>query len=165
MKYCRTVSPSLKLAVIGVSIISPEGFAIRPLIPASCLICCELPLAPESAIIYIELKSVPFSTFPSIILLSSDSRSLNISSETCSFTCAQISIILLYLSPFVISPFLYCFSTFMTSFLPSSITFSFVAGMRISSRDMDIPALVEYMNPISFSLSINSTVFSLPAFK
>ena len=37
VKYCRTVKPSLKLAVIGVSIIEPSGFAINPLIPANCL--------------------------------------------------------------------------------------------------------------------------------
>ena len=36
LKYSRTVRPSLKLEVIGVSIISPVGFAIKPLIPASC---------------------------------------------------------------------------------------------------------------------------------
>ena len=49
MKYCWAVKPSLKLAVIGVSIIDPSGFAIKPLIPASCLICAGEPLAPESA--------------------------------------------------------------------------------------------------------------------
>ena len=50
MKYCITSSPSLKLAVIGVSIIEPSGLAISPLIPDSCLICAAEPLAPESAI-------------------------------------------------------------------------------------------------------------------
>ena len=38
LKYSNAVSPSLKFAVIGVSIISPEGFAIYPLIPANCFI-------------------------------------------------------------------------------------------------------------------------------
>jgi signal transduction histidine kinase len=37
-------------AFLQMSIISPEGFAINPLIPASCRTCCALPLAPESAI-------------------------------------------------------------------------------------------------------------------
>ena len=50
MKYWRTLSPSRKLAVMGVSMISPEGLAINPRIPASCRICCFDPRAPESAI-------------------------------------------------------------------------------------------------------------------
>ena len=41
----------LKFEIIGVSIISPEGLAISPLIPANCFICACEPLAPESAII------------------------------------------------------------------------------------------------------------------
>jgi len=49
MKYWRTFRPSLKLAVIGVSMISPDGFAIRPRMPASWRICCAEPRAPESA--------------------------------------------------------------------------------------------------------------------
>ena len=35
LKYSKTVKPSLKFEIIGVSIISPEGFAIKPRIPAS----------------------------------------------------------------------------------------------------------------------------------
>ena len=50
MKYCSTVNPSRKLAVMGVSMISPEGLAISPRIPASCRIWWALPRAPESAI-------------------------------------------------------------------------------------------------------------------
>ena len=49
MKYCNTDKPSLKFAVIGVSIIDPSGFDINPLIPDNCLICAGEPLAPESA--------------------------------------------------------------------------------------------------------------------
>src|SRR4026207_1997598 len=37
MKYCSTVRPSRKLAVIGVSMISPDGFAISPRIPPHSL--------------------------------------------------------------------------------------------------------------------------------
>jgi hypothetical protein len=40
MKYCSTVRPSRKFAVIGVSMISPDGLAIRPRMPASWRICC-----------------------------------------------------------------------------------------------------------------------------
>ena len=42
--------------MIGVSMISPEGFAMRPLMPASCRICCAFPLAPEWAIIYMGFR-------------------------------------------------------------------------------------------------------------
>ena len=57
IKYSRIDKPSLKLVVIGFSIIdspwSPDffGLAIKPLIPESCLICSLEPLAPESSII------------------------------------------------------------------------------------------------------------------
>ena len=62
IKYSNTDNPSRKFARIGFSIIallvSPDflGFAIRPLNPASCLICCLLPRAPLSSIMYTELK-------------------------------------------------------------------------------------------------------------
>ena len=38
LKYSKTLKPSLKFDIIGVSIISPLGFAIKPLMPASCFI-------------------------------------------------------------------------------------------------------------------------------
>ena len=50
MKYYSTVSPSLKLDLIGLSIMRPRGFDIRPRIPAICLIWAIFPLAPELAI-------------------------------------------------------------------------------------------------------------------
>ena len=56
MKYWRTERPSRKLVVIGVSMISPEGLAIRPRMPASCRICCAEPRAPESAMMKIGLN-------------------------------------------------------------------------------------------------------------
>ena len=96
IKYSITDKPSLKLDIIGLSIISPPpiidflGLAIRPLIPANCLIWSPLPLAPESAIIYTELK-------PS----SSDFNPLIISDATSLVAFVQISITLLYLSPSV----------------------------------------------------------------
>jgi hypothetical protein len=39
MNYCRTVRPSREFDVMGVSMISPDGLAIKPRIPASCRIC------------------------------------------------------------------------------------------------------------------------------
>ena len=56
MKYWSTVRPSRKFAVIGVSMISPDGLAMSPRMPASCRICCVLPRAPESAIMKILLN-------------------------------------------------------------------------------------------------------------
>ena len=38
LKYSKAVKPSLKFEIIGLSIISPEGLAIKPLIPANCFI-------------------------------------------------------------------------------------------------------------------------------
>ena len=56
IKYWSTVRPSRKLLVIGVSMISPDGLAIRPLMPASCRICCAFPLAPEWAMMNIGFR-------------------------------------------------------------------------------------------------------------
>src|SRR5204862_509908 len=50
MKYSSTLNPSRKFDVMGRSMISPDGFAINPRIPASCFTCCRLPRAPESTI-------------------------------------------------------------------------------------------------------------------
>ena len=63
LKYSKAVNPSLKLDVIGLSIISPDGFAIRPLIPANCFICAADPLAPLSAIINTEFIFKPSVVF------------------------------------------------------------------------------------------------------
>ena len=57
MKYSSTDRPSMKLALIGRSMISPFGFAIRPRIPASWRICLNDPRAPELAIMKIGFSS------------------------------------------------------------------------------------------------------------
>ncbi len=95
MKYCSTVSPSRKLAVIGVSMISPEGLAIRPRMPASCRICCAEPRAPESAIMKIGLKEGMRRTLPSWSGTSWVPSSRSISSAIWSVTSAQMSTTLL----------------------------------------------------------------------
>ena len=51
----------MKLALIGRSMISPFGFAIRPRIPASWRIWLNDPRAPELAIMKIEFVSWRFS--------------------------------------------------------------------------------------------------------
>ncbi len=58
MKYSSTDRPSMKLALIGRSMISPFGLAIRPRMPASWRICLNEPRAPELAIMKIGLSVV-----------------------------------------------------------------------------------------------------------
>ena len=50
----------MKLALIGRSMISPFGFAIRPRMPASWRICLNEPRAPELAIMKIGFSSSRF---------------------------------------------------------------------------------------------------------
>ena len=57
MKYSSTVRPSMKLALIGRSMISPFGLAMRPRMPASWRICLNEPRAPELAIMKMGLSS------------------------------------------------------------------------------------------------------------
>ncbi len=49
-KYSRTVRPSRKFDLIGMSMIFPPGSSTRPRIPAIWLIWFMFPFAPESAI-------------------------------------------------------------------------------------------------------------------
>ena len=99
VKYCSTVNPSLKLAVIGVSMIEPSGFAINPRIPASCLTCAGELLAPESKYIKTELKDASCSSSPSLLTtVSVEIVSIN-ELATVSFALDQISMTLLYFSP------------------------------------------------------------------
>ena len=50
MKYSRTESPSMKLLLIGRSMVSPFGLVMHPRMPASWRICLNDPRAPEWAI-------------------------------------------------------------------------------------------------------------------
>ncbi len=96
MKYCRTDRPSRKFVVIGVSMISPDGLAIRPRMPDSCRICCCEPRAPESAMMKIELKDGAFLVSPlSGSLNSAVEISFIMSLAIASATCAQMSTTLL----------------------------------------------------------------------
>ena len=98
------MSPSLKLAVIGVSIIEPSGLAIRPLMPASCLTWAGELLAPESKYIKTELKESSSTSSPSeFVTLSLEIVSIR-ELATASFALDQISITLLYFSPWVTRP-------------------------------------------------------------
>ena len=160
MKYSRTLSPSLKLEIIGVSMNSPECLAMSPRIPASCLIWSLLPLAPDIAIMYMGLK-VPGYSFPFSIRVDF-SISSNIALETRFVASDQTSIILLYLSLLVMIPWTYWFQISSVFLRASLIIFSLAFGTWRSSIPMEIPASVERRNPSSFSLSRNLTVSSLP---
>ena len=58
----------MKFALIGLSMISPFGFAIRPRMPASCRICLNEPRAPELAIMKIGFNSNIVSSIASATL-------------------------------------------------------------------------------------------------
>ena len=58
----------MKLALIGRSMISPFGFAIRPRMPASWRICLNEPRAPELAIMKTGFSSSKFSSIASATL-------------------------------------------------------------------------------------------------
>ena len=104
LKYSRAVNPSLKFDVIGDSIISPDGLAIKPLIPASCFIWAAEPLAPLSAIINTEFIFNPSSVTSVAEIL------FIISAATLSVHLDHASTTLLYFSPLVINPSEYWFS-------------------------------------------------------
>ena len=72
---------------MGVSMISPDGFAMRPRMPASWRICCFEPRAPESAMMYTGLKVLPSRSSASI--------SLNIAFAICSVASDQMAMTLL----------------------------------------------------------------------
>ena len=80
MKYSNTSRPSRKLDLIGSSIVLPVVSAIKPRIPASCLICLSEPRAPESAIMKM------------LLYLSSPVRSAVVSSSSVSFQVSTTSL-------------------------------------------------------------------------
>ena len=157
VKYSKIVKPSLKFEIIGVSIISPDGFAINPLIPANCFICAGEPLAPESAIINTELDF----TLPSLSFCGLDMISI-ISDAILSVHLDHWSITLLYFSPLVINPSAYWFSYSSTIFFASPIIFSLLSGIIKSSFPKEIPALKAFLKPKDIILSQKITVSFCP---
>ena len=157
VKYSKIVRPSLKFEIIGVSIISPEGFAINPLIPANCFIWAAEPLAPESAIINTELIWI----FPSLSFFGVEIIFI-ISAAILSVHLDHWSITLLYFSPLVISPSAYWFSYSSTNFLASLIIPFLLSGIIRSSFPKDIPALNAFLNPNVIKRSQKITVSFCP---
>ena len=62
--------------MIGCSMISPEGLAIRPRMPASCDICAGDPRAPEWLIIHTALVGLPISCLEISAIIALATRSL-----------------------------------------------------------------------------------------
>ena len=79
MKYSSTDRPSWKLALIGRSMISPFGLAIRPRMPASWRICLNDPRAPELAIMKMGLR---WSRFASMAAATSSVAAVHFSTTT-----------------------------------------------------------------------------------
>ena len=135
--------------MIGVSIISPDGFAIKPRIPANCLICAADPRAPECAIIQTELIGSPFLAVEIPFIISSATRS-----EQRDHT----STTLLYFSPCVIKPSKYCCSNVLTWASASLTYFSLSSGVVRSAMPNEIPASQACPNPSDISRSQKITV-------
>ncbi len=138
MKYSSTESPSRKDAVIGRSMMSPDGLAMRPRMPASWRIWSLEPRALESTIMNTGFSSVGFGlsadTLRSIVLYRS--------SPTFSVAADQMSTTLLWRSPSVITPCWNCDCTFSASWRAFAITSSLSAGRIMSLRPIDAPEIV-----------------------
>src|SRR5579875_590305 len=153
LKYSSTVNPSLKFEMIGVSMISPEGFAIRPRMPASCLICAAEPRAPLSAIIHTGLIASPLRGVRIAFIISSATRSVQFD---------HTSTTLLYFSPWVMRPSRYCCSYSLTFCCASLISFSLACGTMRSSLPKEMPALQACWKPIAIRRSQKITVSFWP---
>ena len=149
---------------MGVSMIEPSGLAISPLIPASCLTWAGELLAPESKYINTELKDFWSIEFPSL----SSTFSVEIlsikESATASLALVQISITLLYFSPWVTKPEEYCDSISFTWVSASVISSAFSSGITQSSTQIEDPDFVEYSYPKYINLSANITVSFNPQY-
>ena len=127
MKYSNTSRPSLNEALIGNSIILPDGAAISPLIPANCFIWALDPLAPESAIMNIGLNL--------------SKLSIN-ALATSSVVLLHFSITFSYLSSSDMKPLLYIFSTFSTV-SSASLSSSYLASGTIISDAATVTAPID----------------------
>ena len=127
MKYSSTVRPSMKLALIGRSMISPFGLAIRPRIPASWRICLKEPRAPELAIMKMGFRW---------------SRLRCIASPTSSVAAVHFSMTASLRSSCEIRPVSYWSWIAPTSASTASRIFSLSGGMTTSFLDTVIPAWV-----------------------
>ena len=130
MKYSRTERPSRKFDLIGSSMIPPEGLAISPRIPASCLIWLLEPRAPELAI----MKMLLYLPSP-----------LRRASVILSLAMFHASITLLCLSSSVIRPRLNFFVIRSTAASASARYSFFFSGITISETETVRAPIVEYL--------------------
>ena len=132
MKYSSTDRPSMKLALIGRSMISPFGLAIRPRMPASWRICLNEPRAPELAIMKIGLSSSRFATIASA------------TSSVAAFHCSTTAS---WRSSWVIRPVSYWSVISATSASYLSRISCFSGGTTTSFLEIVMPACVAYLKP------------------
>ena len=140
--------------MIGVSMISPDGLAIRPRMPPSCFIWACEPRAPELAIIHTELISA---SRPSMFFGAVEISAI-ISSDTRSVALDQASTTLLYFSPLVIRPSAYCCSYSSTSLRVVSMIPFLALGIMMSSLPNEMPALAASRKPRPMIWSAKMTV-------
>ena len=145
LKYWVTDRPSRKFEVMGVSMISPDGLAISPRIPASWRIWSWLPRDPEWIIMKIGLTEVLRSSRPVLGSLTiSQEISFIISEATSLVALVQTSTTLLYFSVRVMIPSPYWTSMLSTSFWAASNRGALREGMVRSLTPMETPARVAY---------------------
>ena len=86
-------------------------------------------------------------------------------SATLSVHCDQASITLLYFSPSVMTPSMYCCSYSRTRSRVSRTSSSLAAGTTMSSLPMEMPASQACVKPSSMMRSQNSTVSFWPQWR
>ena len=146
IKYSRVVNHSLRFDLIGNSIVLPDGDATNHLVQQSCVNCHQFHLAHESTILNKWFFTVKFSfNFISIVFLISD----------------HTQIVWVYLSSSVINQFHHEFWICLISSSPFSIKSCLSSGTIISSFDILIHDIVEYLYQISLILFAKKAVSSL----
>ena len=147
MKYSNTVRPSRKFALMGSSMIRPDGSVISPRIPASWRICWMLPRAPDWAIMYSGLKGVNVLSMARVI---------------ASVASVQTSTVFRYRSSLVMRPRRYWVSIASTSLSALARISSFSLGITMSLSAIPLPLTVAKWNPRSLMLSSSCTVLVEP---
>ena len=137
----------MKLALIGRSMISPFGFAIRPRMPASWRICVNEPRAPELAIMKIGFSS---------------SSAFSIAVATVSVASVQRLTMISCRSSSVIRPRACWPSTVATRPSKSSRIASLSGGITTSFFDTEMPARVAYVKPRLLIVSSTGAIAGAP---
>ena len=137
----------MKLALIGRSMISPFGLAMRPRMPASWRICLKEPRAPELAIMKMGFRT---------------SKCSSIAAATASVACVHLSTTASWRSSWVIRPMSYWSWISATSASYPARISPFSGGMTTSFLEIVIPAWVEYLNPRSLNASSTSEIADAP---